>query len=298
MQHKVMRHAYLIMAHNQFDFLEMLLKDIDDERNDIFLHIDKKSKLFSEEKAKGLITRGRLHFIPRKRINWGGYSIVNCILELLENAVSQGEHSFYHLLVGSEFPIKSQDEIHAFFDTHCNNEFIAFDEFDKSYIDRVKYYWPFVEFGRRKGKIAALEYIMNVKCIQLQKRMGVDLTKNIRIDFKKGNMNWSVTDELARYIVSQADILRKIYRHRFCCDEVFIHTLIYNNEFFKKRVYCWHGGTAETTFRMCQWDRPDNTYHIDDLQTLLDSGCFFARKLVGDEGKQIAKALIENRVDS
>ena len=33
-------HAYLIIAHDQFDLLESLLKCIDDERNDIYIHID------------------------------------------------------------------------------------------------------------------------------------------------------------------------------------------------------------------------------------------------------------------
>lgn len=39
------RHAYLIMAHNQFDFLEMLLRDLDFEDNDVYLHVDKKQIL-------------------------------------------------------------------------------------------------------------------------------------------------------------------------------------------------------------------------------------------------------------
>ena len=33
------KHAFLIMAHNQFDLLEMLIKLLDDPRNDIYLHI-------------------------------------------------------------------------------------------------------------------------------------------------------------------------------------------------------------------------------------------------------------------
>ena len=38
------RHAYLIMAHNEWELLNTLLSLIDDPRNDIFLHIDKKVK--------------------------------------------------------------------------------------------------------------------------------------------------------------------------------------------------------------------------------------------------------------
>ena len=46
------KHAYLIMAHNEFYILEKLLKLIDDERNDIYLHIDKKAKNFNFDKIK------------------------------------------------------------------------------------------------------------------------------------------------------------------------------------------------------------------------------------------------------
>ncbi len=40
---KLMRHAFLILAHNEFQILRILLSMLDDERNDIYLHIDKKS---------------------------------------------------------------------------------------------------------------------------------------------------------------------------------------------------------------------------------------------------------------
>ena len=41
-----MKHAYLIMAHNEFGILERIIKLIDDERNELFIHIDKKSQKF------------------------------------------------------------------------------------------------------------------------------------------------------------------------------------------------------------------------------------------------------------
>ena len=43
------KHAYLILAHNNFYCLERLLKLLDDERNDIFLHVDKKVKNFDSD---------------------------------------------------------------------------------------------------------------------------------------------------------------------------------------------------------------------------------------------------------
>ena len=41
-----MKHAYLIIAHNNFYILEKLIKLIDDKRNDIYIHIDKKIRNF------------------------------------------------------------------------------------------------------------------------------------------------------------------------------------------------------------------------------------------------------------
>lgn len=39
------KHAYLIMAHAEPELLTVLLSMLDDSRNDIFLHVDKKSAL-------------------------------------------------------------------------------------------------------------------------------------------------------------------------------------------------------------------------------------------------------------
>lgn len=39
----MMKHAFLIIAHNEYPILEVLLSMLDDERNDIYLHIDKRA---------------------------------------------------------------------------------------------------------------------------------------------------------------------------------------------------------------------------------------------------------------
>ena len=43
------RHAYLIIAHNKFNQLRELLSLIDDYRNDIYVHIDKRANDFTDE---------------------------------------------------------------------------------------------------------------------------------------------------------------------------------------------------------------------------------------------------------
>ena len=61
-----MKHAYLIMAHNEPEILKVLISMLDDPRNDIYLHIDKKSDLISTEE---LAVNNAQLFILEKRIN-------------------------------------------------------------------------------------------------------------------------------------------------------------------------------------------------------------------------------------
>ncbi len=46
-----MKHAFLIIAHNEPEVLAALLRQLDDERNDIYLHIDARSTAMREQFA-------------------------------------------------------------------------------------------------------------------------------------------------------------------------------------------------------------------------------------------------------
>ena len=54
------KHAYLIMAHTQPELLKKLLQMLDDERNDIYLHIDKKVKNFDFDKFKNIAKKSKI----------------------------------------------------------------------------------------------------------------------------------------------------------------------------------------------------------------------------------------------
>lgn len=58
------RHAYLVVTHNQFDFLEMLLRDFED--NDVYLHVDKKANSFDEKYFKSNLEKSGLTIISKK----------------------------------------------------------------------------------------------------------------------------------------------------------------------------------------------------------------------------------------
>ena len=104
------KHAYLIIAHTNFEQLQKLVNILDDERNDIYIHIDKKSQDFETSIIKAC--HSQVTFVKRTSVNWGGFSQINCELLLLKKAISSSSgYSRYHLISGMDLPIKSQNYI-------------------------------------------------------------------------------------------------------------------------------------------------------------------------------------------
>ena len=116
------KHAYLIKAHHQFALLRKLLMLLDDERNDIYIHIGMDVR-FEREELKGVVKKSALHFVENVREQWGGYSQIRSELILFQSAWEHG-YEYYHLISGVDLPIKTQDEIHEFFREHYGKEFI------------------------------------------------------------------------------------------------------------------------------------------------------------------------------
>ena len=136
-------HAYLIIAHKNFDQLAKLLSLLDDKRNDIYIHIDKKSIFTYIDKNLLLrsVNHSKVYFVHRITVTWGAYSNVGSEMELLKAAV-KNNYEYYHLLSGQDLPLKTQDEIHSFFDSNKGKEFVHFgtEEYQKTQIYRIKYY--------------------------------------------------------------------------------------------------------------------------------------------------------------
>lgn len=68
-----MKHAYLIIAHKVDLMLITLLKMLDDKRNDIYLHMDKKNKTFTQSSLPNM-RYSNLFLTDRISVNWGGFS--------------------------------------------------------------------------------------------------------------------------------------------------------------------------------------------------------------------------------
>ena len=291
-----MKHAYLIMTHNEPYILEKILKLIDDERNDIYVHVDKKWKEFNFDYFKDLVKKSKLFFTKRLDVKWGSFKQIECELLLFETASFQ-KYAYYHLISGVDLPLVSQDEIHDFFDRNMGKEFVIFDNHNaisENALERVKFYHFLVSWARSKSKFKRWFFgKFHFWSIKFQKKLMVNRVKKYALEFRKG-ANWvSITDELLRYILSKKKFIRKMFKYSYCADEFFVQTILYNSDFYKN-VVSLRNDDYMSIKRFIDWNRGQPyTFKLDDYDLIMNSGCFFARKFSCNVDKNIIDKIYE-----
>ncbi len=270
------RQAYLIIAHRYDETFKTLLRMLDRDENDIYVHMDLKNKQFDADDCRNLIKKSGIYFTKRTSVTWGGYSQINSELILLETATAHRKYNYYHLLSGQDLPIKSNNEIMNFFKKHQGAEFVAFDKETFDCDDRVRYFYPLQEMvGRnRKSLLGRISSAMTL----FQKI--AHLKRNAEIQFQKGPNWFSITDDLARYVIKRKEWINKVFHDSICCDEIFLQTMVINS-MFADRIYQYAGteNTEEAAMRLVDWERGGPyVFKNEDYSELLNSNMIFARK--------------------
>ena len=83
-----MQKAYIILAHKCPSQLFRLYKALNDEFSSFFFHIDKKVDI---TKFQGLIPDPNVKWVDRVEANWGEFSLVEAVLNLLNAVKDSGE---------------------------------------------------------------------------------------------------------------------------------------------------------------------------------------------------------------
>lgn len=287
-------HAYMIIAHNQFELLERLIKALDDERNDIYIHIDAKVKDFDFDRFKSLAACSKVYFTDRIKITWGDFSQVKCEMLLLkaaaENENPDKPYSYYHLISGVDLPIKTNDEIHAFFEENKGKEFIHFssNEVTESSVSRIKYYHLF----RKKRNL--FNKILAQLALRVQMLFGVNRLRGKELSVQKG-CNWfSITGDFAHYIVDNMREYEKIFSYSYCCDEVFIQTVFVNSP-YKNNLYMQNCNNDHLACaRLIDWERGNPyVFRKEDYALIKASPAIFARKFDLNTDREIIDMLLQ-----
>lgn len=277
------KHACLIMAHNEFGVLKKSISLMDDPGNDIYVHIDKKVKNFNPQDFYPFVKQSQLFFIPRTKVTWGSYSQINAELLLLKAAV-KNKYEYYHLLSGSDLPLRSMDEMHNFFNQRKGRELVTFNKVayeTKNFHFRIKEYYLLQELmGKNR---TGLLNILNKVLLKGQSFLKIDRMKKSKLDFRKG-LNWfSITHELALFVLSHEPEIRKQYKFTIMADEIFLQTLVWNSHF--------RDAICEDMTRVTKKGRP-YIYRIEDFDFLIQSNAFWGRKFSEDVDPLIVERIV------
>ena len=224
-----MRHAWMILAHNQFSHLEKLISFLDSDDADIFLHIDAKTPGVDPAAFAAFARRSRVIPVARHAVAWGDFSMVEAELELLHAAVS-GKYDYYHLLSGADAPVKTRRYIEEYFTRFPGRNYISFLRPVISREDRwrVEFFFPFQKLNIRR--VPVRRFLRNAS-IAVQLLTRTDRTRAYPPDivFQKGAQWFDITHELAALVLSREEEIRRIFRSTYCPDEMVLQTVVMNS---------------------------------------------------------------------
>jgi len=266
------KHAYLILAHKDDSCFRTLLQMLDDKRNDIFIHMDLKCHPYNIEEVTKCVKYSHLYHVQRLDIAWGGWKMIEAELALLKKAVLTRNYQYYHLISGQDLPIKSQNFIHNFFDKNNGKEYVRFNSPDFRYSDRVQIFHLFQEkLGRKKNMF------LNRIFIEIQKMIGIKRNKGI--SFFKGTQWFSITNGFAKYVVDEEKWIKHIFKFTYCCDEVFLQTLLMRSPFKDNRYWLPMDNDTHAIMRLIDWNRgTPYVFKISDKDEIMSSEMLFCRK--------------------
>jgi hypothetical protein len=272
-----MKHAYLIVAHQDMKMLMLLLEAIDDERNDIFLHIDTKSPQLYAAISKHKLRHSQLHIYSRFNVMWGDISLALLELFLFETAATNGQYNYFHLLSGVDYPLKSQDYIHKFCKDNYGKQFIGYDKNNESWIQRYQYKWYFTKYYKDPNLFKRAFFRTLTQCAYFIQHI-VGYKRDLGYTEIKKGCNWlSLSDKCVKYILSQKEVVISKFRYILAVDEIFLHTILWNSP-FRDDIYDIND-EYKSCLREIDWRRgTPYEWQLEDVNFLLNSEKLFARK--------------------
>lgn len=276
------KHAYLIIAHNEFEILKFLVSALDDLRNDIYIHFDEKCHNIPQLSCK----KSNLYILSKRiDVRWGDYSQIEAEMLLFDYAHGKQEenkihYQYYHLISGVDIPLKSQDYMHDFFSKNNGKEFLGYFQSNLSLELRkkVQLYHLFPKYFSKKRNLDLRSVIRALFC---RIQMFVCYKRNKDIELTRGT-NWaSVTNDFVEFLLKKKEEIHTRFHHTFCADEVYKHTLCWNSS-FKENIYNYNN-EALGCMREINWVVTENmsflpSFTMADWGRLVHSPMLFARK--------------------
>lgn len=266
-----MKHAWLIITHNEFDILNKLVSKLDHQQSDIFIHFDRKvSKLPSLH-----VENSRLFILAdRIDVHWGSVSQIQCELALFNEAYKQGPYDYYHIISGTTLPLKPWDVLNLYFKNHQGKSILTPVHKDLPYqeslkVRRVNLFLKHFSDDGVRGRTSQFFWKAGI---------AVQRVFNFKINRKKEfykASNWlSLTQEAVTFLLSRKKEILKTYKYSFCGDEFFIPSELMATALRDCLV-------GDENYLLHNISRSNaSVFHLNEYVDLTRSGYLFGRKFV------------------
>jgi hypothetical protein len=267
--------AYVITVHQSHQQLMRLLRAIDAPLNTYVLHVDVKSDPAMHAAVSEFTARHEnASFIRPENTMWGSWRLARAQIRGMKEALRVSNDWDYCLnLTGRDYPLKTQQEIISALSAGPAGanylEVLDFAHAGANPRKRLDYYWiPW------RGKMKKL----------IRRR-----APGFKVYW--GSNYFALTRAACEYLVS-SDVSRRMQRYfRFslCADElIFQNALMHGPAGIRDSI-------VSKTFRKITWEGGSHprTYTMNDLDDLLASDAFFARKFDEAVDPKVLDALDE-----
>ena len=265
-----MKVAHLIMVHKNPGQIERLIRTLQHEDFDFYLHLDKKANM---NEYAYLAQLPHVQFIQKRFwVRWASYRFTEAILQgVREILATNTKYDFINLLSGQDYPIKPVASIHKFLAKHVGFSFLSFEREGSPWWDHAisriqRYHTTYFDF---KGQYK-LQAILNTI---LPKR-------NFPLPYTLfGGPNgswWTMGIDCAKYLIDFIDANTNLHRFSYFTwgsDEFLIATILMNSP-LKNQV-------VNNNYRYIDWSEGEanpKILTINDASKLVDTQKLFARK--------------------
>lgn len=266
---------------------------IDDPRNDIYLHIDRRAKNFDHEAIATAVEKSRLFLAPRINVYWGHYTQITAILNMLGEAVAN-TYSYYHLLSGADLPLKNQDYIHSFFEENSDYEFVGFSEtYNREWVGKI---YPLSQYcGSRNRYARKASQLAGRGALRLQELVHYDHTtwgSRRGLAIRKGSDWSSISHAFAIHLLSERQVIAGLLRYATIPTEFYCQTILWNST-FRERIYDTED-EFRSSMRLIDWERGGPYIFRDsDFDELMGSDRLFARKFDASVDAEVVNRIYE-----
>lgn len=295
-----MKIAYLISCYMDPVQLGRLVKALNDENVDFFIHVDKK---VDAAPFRGNISLSNITWVePRVTVEWGANSQVQVLMKMLESALQKGAYDRYISMTGTDYPIYSNEEIRNFFNKNVEKEFIAGkDKTTHNPEIEGRYYTGDLILTLPKVLAKVLRRCQHIFfSLPFIRREPYTYINGKKAHIWSGSEYWALSHACAAYVLktySKEKELQKFIKYTKIPSERVVQTIVFNSEFKDRAVEagCDVSFQDVTLLHKVEYTDQIKIYTEKDFEELVNSKKIFFRKAYTGKSDRLLELMDERR---